>query len=265
MTFGRKVLYSLWVLGSVLGLGCLSGLGLLVIGLRARRPAWWASGLGYLLATWAVFIVFERTREDASAGYTAVLFFLLWLASIVHSLAVNPGWLRWVASRQPVRPLSPPPVFTPPPVPGAGPASPSFPPPPVPGAGPASPFAPPPGAGPASPFVPPGVGPASSFLPPGVGPTPPAPAHVPPSAAPVFGPIDLNAATAAQLAGFGEFDLARAEQIVAERTARGGFSSVEEFATVAQLAPHQLARLRPQVRCGPRPDAPPAGGRILDF
>ncbi|WP_344407431.1 ComEA family DNA-binding protein, partial [Dactylosporangium fulvum] len=82
-------------------------------------------------------------------------------------------------------------------------------------------------------------------------------------AAPVFGPVDVNTATAAQLAGFGEFDLARAERIVAERTARGGFGSIEEFAVVAQLAPHQFARLRHQVRCGPRPDNPSAG-RVLD-
>ncbi|GGM44245.1 ComEA family DNA-binding protein [Dactylosporangium sucinum] len=262
MSFGRKLLYSLWVLGSVLGLGCLSGLGLLMIGLRARRPAWWGSGLGYLLATWTAFILFERTpREAAASGNLALLFFALWLASVVHSLVVNPGWLRWVAARQPARPLAPPPVFAPPPPAGLGfGAAPSAP-------GPAygsAPYAPGPAYGSAPSAPGPAYGAAPSSPGPGFGaaPSSAAPAS---SAAPVFGPVDLNAASAAQLAGFGEFDLARAEQIVAERTARGGFSSVEEFAIVAQLAPHQLARLRPQVRCGPRPAAPPAGGRLLDF
>ncbi|GAA0734518.1 helix-hairpin-helix domain-containing protein [Dactylosporangium roseum] len=277
MSFSRKLLSSGWVLLSLLGLGCLSGLGLLVVGLRARRPAWWVSGLGYLLATWAVFIAFERVDRDSPAsGNLALTFFGLWLASVIHSLIVNPGWLRWQEERlAAARRLAPPPSFPPAPA-GFGPAP----------FGPVQ-AAPPPSASPAVPVSPQAAFPAtpgpvqaapSSRFPgspsPSLSPSPgtpvgfgfPDPTSGLPGegAAPVFGPVDVNTATAAELAGFGEFDLAGAERIVAERTARGGFGSIEEFAIVAQLAPHQFARLRHQVRCGSRPDIPSAG-RVLDF
>ncbi|MFI5912983.1 ComEA family DNA-binding protein [Dactylosporangium sp. NPDC051541] len=81
--------------------------------------------------------------------------------------------------------------------------------------------------------------------------------------------LDVNSAGAAQLAQFAGFDRPRAERIVADREARGGFQTVEEFAMAAALPPHEFARLRPRLTCTPRPRAPqgpqPGPGRVLDF
>ncbi|WP_433608965.1 helix-hairpin-helix domain-containing protein [Dactylosporangium sp. CA-139114] len=107
------------------------------------------------------------------------------------------------------------------------------------------------------------------LAPPPVFSAPPAPAPAPvfpapPVAAP---PLDVNAATAAQLARAAGLDLGRAERIVADREARGGFQTVEEFATAAALAPHEFARVRAGLTCTPRPRAPhqQGPGRVLDF
>ncbi|HTJ35855.1 MAG TPA: helix-hairpin-helix domain-containing protein [Dactylosporangium sp.] len=91
----------------------------------------------------------------------------------------------------------------------------------------------------------------------------PAPAVLAPP--PVFRPaVDVNSATAQQFCAY--IDPARAERVVADREARGGFQSVEEFAAAAGLMPHEFARIRASLTCTPRPRAPqPGGGRVLDF
>ncbi|MEU7875025.1 helix-hairpin-helix domain-containing protein [Dactylosporangium sp. NPDC049140] len=85
---------------------------------------------------------------------------------------------------------------------------------------------------------------------------------------PVFAAsLEINTATPAQLAEVARIDLPRAERIVADREARGGFRTVEDLATA--LAPHEFARLRAVLTCTPRPRAPqsqpPGPGRVLDF
>nr|BFE66248.1 hypothetical protein GCM10020063_107740 [Dactylosporangium thailandense] len=95
-------------------------------------------------------------------------------------------------------------------------------------------------------------------------PAPPPAFAAPPASAPA---LDVNAATAAQLARAAGLDPGRAERVVADREARGGFQTVEEFATAAALAPHEFARIRAGLTCTPRPRAPhqQGPGRVLDF
>ncbi|MBG6238546.1 DNA uptake protein ComE-like DNA-binding protein [Mycetocola sp. CAN_C7] len=56
-----------------------------------------------------------------------------------------------------------------------------------------------------------------------------------------------------------------AKAVVAERTKRGGFSSLEDFATTAGMQPHEIVRLRDEAFCSPRPRAARSFGRRLDY
>ncbi|MEV8514787.1 helix-hairpin-helix domain-containing protein [Dactylosporangium sp. NPDC051484] len=227
-SFGWRLRNSWWVLLTILGLGCLSGSGFLYVGITARRPAWWITGVAYFVLAWSGLVAINRLpQESGVSSAIAVGYFLLWFASIVHALILNGSWLRWRAANRPwfeQRPaaapataLAPPPVLSPPPV-----------------------IAPPPVQA------------------------------APPVLSPPVAVVEVNSATAAQLAEAGRFDLARAERAVADREARGGFQSVDEFAAAAGLAPHEFARMRAFLTCTPRPRAPqsqpqPGGGRVLDF
>jgi hypothetical protein len=81
-------------------------------------------------------------------------------------------------------------------------------------------------------------------------------------------PLELNSATAAQLAGLPGITTRVARRIVKERESRGGYLAVADIVDVAGLAPHEYARLRDQLTCVPRelPDQPTPGsiGRIVD-
>jgi hypothetical protein len=67
--------------------------------------------------------------------------------------------------------------------------------------------------------------------------------------------VEVNSATVRQLVEVAGLDPARAERIVAQREARGGFQSVVEFAAAGGLAPHEFVRLRDRLTCAPRPGA----------
>ena len=82
-------------------------------------------------------------------------------------------------------------------------------------------------------------------------------------------PLDVNAAGEQQLAGLPGVGPERAARIVAARQARGGFSTLTEFAAVAGLAPHEFVALRERLSCDPPPPGrdgtePPPFGRIVD-
>ncbi|GIJ29754.1 hypothetical protein Vqi01_49160 [Micromonospora qiuiae] len=290
-SFKWRLMHSWWLLLPVLGMSCLGGLGFLYVGLRARRPAWWIAGIGYLLVGWTAFILAGESDPDAPLGdWMAGLVLVVWLTSIVHAAMINSSWLRWRAgyrpwyAQQPAPggPGYPPGTLAPPP--GASPPAPPF---------GASPPAPPfPGVGPAAPPFP-GVGPAAPPFP-GAGPAAP-PAHPPtgfppagstsdyfgsgPVAAPVpiggeprrldvaAAPLDVNAARPEEFAALPGLDPQRVRQALAERDRRGGFGSVSEFVAAAGLAPHEYARLRDNLVCSP-PVRPASGlppqGRVLD-
>ncbi|GAB4248663.1 ComEA family DNA-binding protein [Deferrisoma sp.] len=64
-------------------------------------------------------------------------------------------------------------------------------------------------------------------------------------------PVDLNRATAVDLAALPGIGPARAEAIVAERERRGGFRTVDELTAVPGIGPKTLERLRPFLAASP--------------
>ncbi|MEV4507445.1 helix-hairpin-helix domain-containing protein [Dactylosporangium sp. NPDC049525] len=254
-----RIRHSWWLILPILGLGCLSGAGFLYVGVRAKRPSWWIPGIAYLLLGWGSFMFVGGSPKESSVSDWAVgLWFAVWIASIVHACLINSSWLQWRAHYIPwhAEPAAPPPTWhnTAPTAPSAWQS--------------AAPAPPPPAwhsAAPAPPAFPAAAAPLPPAMqaPPGeyFAPAPPA-AYGPPS--PMV--VDVNAATAEDLARLPGFDLDRAYRIIAERQARSGFTSLDDFAFAAGLAPHQFAPLRDRLTCGPPtpPPGPHPQGRVLD-
>ncbi|MET8832771.1 helix-hairpin-helix domain-containing protein [Micromonospora sp. NPDC004540] len=245
-----RIRQSLWLLLPILGCSCLGGAGLIYVGLRARRAAWWIPGIVYMLVGWAAFAVTgESDQQSALSSVATAVVLASWIANILHACLINPAWLRWRASHTPwyAQPTAPPPTW------------------------PGNPY-PPTTAPPtiadlttsAQAYY--GAGPAATSVPQQPAPpvTPPAPPS-PPATAPR--PLDVNAATFEELAALPGFGTERASRVLAERHHRRGFGSIEDFAMVANLAPHEFAHLRNLLTCTPPPQ-PPAGysphGRVLD-
>jgi DNA uptake protein ComE-like DNA-binding protein len=78
-------------------------------------------------------------------------------------------------------------------------------------------------------------------------------------------PVDVNTADADALATLPGVSRTRARRAVRERTARGGFTSVEDFAETLGLQPHEIVRLRRAATCSPRPRGERRFGRRVDF
>ena len=78
-------------------------------------------------------------------------------------------------------------------------------------------------------------------------------------------PIDVNTANQRVLARLTGMDRRLAKTVIAERTKRGGFGSLEDFASSAGLQPHEIVRLRDEAFCSPRPRAARSFGRRVDF
>ncbi|MEW2381416.1 helix-hairpin-helix domain-containing protein [Micromonospora sp. NPDC047707] len=277
-----RVLHSWWLLLPILGLSCLGGFGFLYVGLRARRPAWWISGIVYTLVGWAAFLVSGEFEQGSTGNNWAIgTAIAVWAATILHGALINSAWLRWRAGYRPwyaqsaaAAPWSggaypPGPLAPPPGGPGhpvaapAGPYPPTYPP-AAPAYAPGSPAFPP--TAPA--FPPPSPEPTMATQPPGgyVNPGPVA-APVPSQAARPGGPVDVNTARMEEFAALPGFDPQRARHVLDERHRRGGFGSLAEFAATANLAPHEYARLRDVLVCAP-PTPPGPGpsphGRVLD-
>jgi hypothetical protein len=269
--FGWKLLQSWWVLISVVGFGCLSGAGFVLIGLRARKPGWWGAGVAYLAIETGLFVASDRVG-DATPEHlddnVVLAWGLLWIVSIVHSLVLNVYWVRWQEQRylsraqpygtaaaygSPAVAYGSPAAFGSPAAYGSpvGPAS------AVPYAG--APQSGPPYAGP--PFSTASSGfPAQGTPPHGYpsqqfpaaaatgGSTTPWPAPTPwtPN-----GPVDVNIADAAQFSTLDAFDGARVAYVLSERQRRGGFTSLAEFAAAAQLTPDQFGRIQHRLTLSP--------------
>jgi hypothetical protein len=211
---GSRARQSLWLLGPVLGGGCLSGLPLIVLGLRARRLSWWIAGALYTVAAWVGFVMVGEAELDTPASDWGVGIWLAsWLAIILHSVLINDAWLQW-RSGYATHGQTPPDLRPPPKAP--------------------RPRSSPAGGPPADP------------------------------AASASGPqLDLNAVTVEQLASLPGLSQRVARRIVREREARGGYLAVADIVGVAELAPHEYARLRDRLTCVPRRSAdPPASGTV---
>jgi DNA uptake protein ComE-like DNA-binding protein len=73
--------------------------------------------------------------------------------------------------------------------------------------------------------------------------------------------VDVNNAPLEDLLALPGMTRARAERVVQERGARGGFTDVDQLGQLLGLQPHQVQRLRPRVtfgRVAPR-------ARMVDF
>jgi hypothetical protein len=77
--------------------------------------------------------------------------------------------------------------------------------------------------------------------------------------------IDVNTANQRTLAQLTGIDRGLAKTLLADRTKRGGFGSLEDFAASAGLQPHQIVRLRDEAFCSPRPRAARSFGRRVDY
>ncbi|MCM0673211.1 helix-hairpin-helix domain-containing protein [Micromonospora phytophila] len=236
-SLGWRIRHSLWLLLPVAGCGFLAGAGFLYIGVRSRRPAWWIAGIVYLVVGWTLFATIgESDKTGILSTVATVALMAMWVTSILHGCLINSSWLRWRAGHVPwyARPQAPPPDSPGSPYPPAQAGPPSL----------------PTSAPPAVDEVLPQPGAYSGVAAP-VASAPTQPSPQPPVAARP-GVVDVNAATLEQLAALAHFDPERAQRVVAERQVRRGFGSVEEFAAVANLAPHEFARLKTLVTCVPQ-------------
>jgi hypothetical protein len=73
----------------------------LYMGIKARRPAWWGPGLGYLAVT-SLAIAISSAQANADNGSTLGGFLTLavWAGGTLHGFLVNRHWLRWLSEHQ---------------------------------------------------------------------------------------------------------------------------------------------------------------------
>ena len=75
----------------------------------------------------------------------------------------------------------------------------------------------------------------------------------------------MNTASQRELSRLSGMDRRKAKALIAERTKRGGFASLEDYGTAAGLQPHEIVRLGDEAFCSPRPRASRSFGRRLDL
>ncbi len=234
---GWRLINSWWVLLPLLSLGLLAWAGFLYVGVSARRRGWWIWAGVYAATMIAGVVVMPGdTTQGWKADLGTSLIVGTWVVATVHALVLNRAWLRHRASARP--------WYT-----QAEPAPSGW-------TAPGSPMAPPPPP-------PPPPSPASSLpglLAEGVEPQR---FYSEPPYTPLV--VDLNTASANDLTALPGLTPARAQQIMQARQQRGGFVGLDDFATAAALAPHELAAIRELVRFSPFvPPAAGPSGRILD-
>jgi len=78
-------------------------------------------------------------------------------------------------------------------------------------------------------------------------------------------PVDVQTATADELADLPGLNRTKARRAVKVRTKNGGFVSVEDFGEAAGLQPHEIVRLRSAATCSPRPRGERRFGRRVDL
>lgn len=277
--------HSAWLLAVILGVGLLSFIGYVYIALRVRTKKLWIAMVVACTASAVTWIVSSDTDpatageqvSDLAAGVTAAV----WFGLIVYGVIINRDYLRWRATRTEASSWYNQPIST-------GQAASSLAPVPAPAA-PVHPAV-------AQPAATPSEQKGSGVL--GIDANqyfaqanPPVPTHPTPSpvtrltptpASSMSGPVDVNTASAAEIATAVRGDAALAERIVTARGRRGGFRDLDDLVAGAGVQPHEFMKLRGKVTFGPFSVAPtpePAqepeqqspptptqpGGRILDF
>ncbi|WP_020097640.1 ComEA family DNA-binding protein [Microbacterium sp. 11MF] len=78
-------------------------------------------------------------------------------------------------------------------------------------------------------------------------------------------PVDVQNATADELAELPGLTRTKARRAVRTRGKNGGFTSLEDFGEAAGLQPHEIVRLRSVATCSPRPRGERRFGRRVDL
>jgi hypothetical protein len=240
-----RIRHSAWLLAPILGFGIFSFVGFLYCAVRVRNQKWWrvaaiTGGLSAVL--WALSFGWTDDKGQTSDG-AATLTIFLWIGFVIWGAILNRDYLRWRAGQtganawynqqqgEAVGGARSAPVTAPAPTTWSAPA----------------------------PQTVAGVDTSNYYASPPVSPErqvqPDAPTQRP----------DINAATPTELVAALGVDQGLANKVVAARDANGGFNTVDDLTAIAGLQPHELVRFRERVVVGPRKQAPPSGGRILDY
>jgi hypothetical protein len=261
---------STWLLSPVFAFSLGTGISFVYIGVRAKRRDWWIAGIVYfVVAVVAVSLLSGATSGSTLANIGGGLLWIVWLGGIVHAFLINRAWLRFRAQKD-ARPWwtehgeqqeprgwnGPTPTGTPVQVTGLG-------------IDPAQFY----GTPTSSPS-----GPGSHLQPRPDLVTPPVPGPAPirsqsTAAARVPAPairqmtVDVNTASADELAALPGMTAVRCQALLRTRNQRGRLDSAEEVAQVLGLAPHELVRIRDMMTfSGTRPsEGYQPGGRVVDF
>jgi hypothetical protein len=96
----RRIWHSLWLAVPFLSCGLLGGLGLVYVGIRARKRSWWIAGVVYLVVVTGSFSISGSVDpESPTYGWVLQVPLTVLLVCICHCIVVNGGWLRWWAAR----------------------------------------------------------------------------------------------------------------------------------------------------------------------
>lgn len=244
---GWRLKRSTWLLVPILGLGFFTVLAVARIAVRTGDAHLKKVAVAYVPPTvllWVAFALSDEAFEDVWSDVATGMLLLLWIGGTIHCAGVvNRRYLTWQASHvsrpwyeehEPDAPYRQAPHAS--------------------------------GPGAVDPFGLHAVG--AELLGPQVPDDAPSARGVqgsgsaPGSAAAT---VDLNSASEGVLAQVPGVGPVLAKRIVAEREARGGFSSLHELADIG-VPPHVLSRLQQLMTLVPkRAAAPPTRGRVLDL
>ncbi|MDE8669839.1 helix-hairpin-helix domain-containing protein [Pseudarthrobacter sp. H3Y2-7] len=218
------------VLWSILSFGFLTGVGFLIRGVKAKNKLWIQMGVGFLVLGLGLLVAtgfIDAGTKEAPVSSTANtiwgwIWFSTFVAGVVLSIIMNRKWLVWKAHSGDAKWYA-----------QAGTSAPPV----------NAHTVPDPHAAAAAAFrstVPSSPAPAAQ---------PASPAHFStPQSAPLA-TVDVNAASAQDLAALG-IDYDTAGRIVEARTSRGQFTSFEQLMSQAQVQPHLLIPHRQKLAFG---------------
>ena len=85
-----------WVLATLFPFGWFTWLGFAYAGVKAKKPAWVAAGVGYLVLVAAAIVVTSLDEDidgpEDDIGYLTM--FLVWGGGVAHALAIRKAYLR---------------------------------------------------------------------------------------------------------------------------------------------------------------------------